>query len=330
MAKESIVGLDIGSTNIKLVQLNKSNKGYDLVKAGMEEIGVNPNEKTKVEAIRKAAKKIKLTQKEVNISIDGPSVIIRNIQLPKMSEADLKNAIKYEAEKYIPYNIAEVNVDCQIMSEADNNMTVLLVAAKNDVINEKINLCQKAGLQPWIINIDSFALINAFNLKNDDSQHTIALLNIGHESTSVNIVRGDKLNFTRNVPVGGRRVTERVAEKLSVDVKEAHKLTTAPGDKKEAVDEVSTNIMHEMAIELKSSFDYYENQYEESVSKIYISGGMANNDNFSNFLSESMDLEVSRWSILDRVNVSNKSLKGTVDKIKDYLAVATGLALRKM
>ena len=330
MTKENIVGLDIGTSTIKVVQLLKTKEQFSLVKASIEELKFNAEEKDKLSALKQLFKRAKISEKEVNISIEGPSVIIRNIQLPKMSEADLKNAIKYEAEKYIPYNVNEVIVDCQIISEAENNMGVLLVAAKKDRINDKIQLVQKAGLCPWVVDIDSFALINAFNLNNDESEKTIALLNIGSEATSVNIIRGDLLNFTRNIPVGGKRVTEVLAENFKVDLTQAEELKKNPGDKKEAVDEICLNAMREMAIEIKSSFDYYESQYEEGVTKIYISGGVAINENMANFLSENMDLEVKRWSVLDRLILSNKSLKDKISPIQDYFAVATGLALRKL
>ena len=330
MTKENIVGLDIGTSTIKVVQLLKTKEQFSLVKASIEELKFNAEEKDKLSALKRLFKRAKISEKEVNISIEGPSVIIRNIQLPKMSEADLKNAIKYEAEKYIPYNVNEVIVDCQIISEAENNMGVLLVAAKKDSINDKIQLVQKAGLCPWVVDIDSFALINAFNLNNDESEKTIALLNIGSEATSVNIIRGDLLNFTRNIPVGGKRVTEVLAENFKVDLTQAEELKKNPGDKKEAVDEICLNAMREMAIEIKSSFDYYESQYEEGVTKIYISGGVAINENMANFLSENMDLEVKRWSILDRLILGNKSLGDKISPIRDYFAVATGLALRKL
>ena len=330
MTKENIVRLDIGTSTIKVVQLLKTKEQFSLVKASIEELKFNAEEKDKLSALKQLFKRAKISEKEVNISIEGPSVIIRNIQLPKMSEADLKNAIKYEAEKYIPYNVNEVIVDCQIISEAENNMGVLLVAAKKDSINDKIQLVQKAGLCPWVVDIDSFALINAFNLNNDESEKTIALLNIGSEATSVNIIRGDLLNFTRNIPVGGKRVTEVLAENFKVDLTQAEELKKNPGDKKEAVDEICLNAMREMAIEIKSSFDYYESQYEEGVTKIYISGGVAINENMANFLSENMDLEVKRWSILDRLILGNKSLGDKISPIRDYFAVATGLALRKL
>ena len=330
MTKENIVGLDIGTSTIKVVQLLKTKEQFSLVKASIEELKFNAEEKDKLSALKQLFKRAKISEKEVNISIEGPSVIIRNIQLPKMSEADLKNAIKYEAEKYIPYNVNEVIVDCQIISEAENNMGVLLVAAKKDSINDKIQLVQKAGLCPWVVDIDSLALINAFNLNNEEKDKTIALLNIGSEATSVNIIRGDLLNFTRNIPVGGKRVTEVLAENFKVDLTQAEELKKNPGDKKEAVDEICLNAMREMAIEIKSSFDYYESQYEEGVTKIYISGGVAINENMANFLSENMDLEVKRWSILDRLILGNKSLGDKISPIRDYFAVATGLALRKL
>ena len=330
MKKENIVGLDIGTSTIKVVQLLKFKEGYSLIKASIEEVGFNADEKVKLAALERLFKRAKISQKEVNVSIEGPSVIIRNIQLPKMSKADLKNAIKFEAEKYIPYSINEVLVDCQIISEAQNNMRVLLVAAKKDAVNDKIQLVQKAGLRPWVVDIDSFALINAFNLKNEDSDKTIALLNIGNEATSVNIICGNLFKFTRNIPVGGKRVTEVIAENFKIDLTQAEELKKNPGDRKQELNEICLNAMREMAIEIKSSFDYYENQHEEGVSKIFISGGVAINESMANFLSENMDLEVNRWSVFDKVGVVSKSLKETLTPIQDYLVVATGLALRKL
>ncbi|MCK4518508.1 MAG: type IV pilus assembly protein PilM, partial [Candidatus Omnitrophica bacterium] len=195
MAREVIVGLDVGNRSVKVIQLAKQKNSYSLLNAAMGEFDHKADEKSRIAVIKKVIKQNRIKMKEVNISIEGPSVIIRNIEFPKMSRDELKRAIKFEAEKYIPYKVSEVVLDCEILKESENNMTVLLAAAKKDFVYTKINFIRKAGLEPWIVDIGSFALINAFNLNAPRKEKTIALINVGDRITNVNIVNDGVLVF---------------------------------------------------------------------------------------------------------------------------------------
>lgn len=268
--------------------------------------------------------------KEVNISVEGPAVIIRHIELPKMKEDELKKAIKFEAEKYIPYGVKDVVLDCQILRELKNGMAVLLVAVKKDFINNRIKLVQKAGLRPWVVDVDSFALINAFSLNYPQKKGTIALLNVGASMTHVNILKDGTLSFTRNNALGGNEITKLISERLNIKKEEAETLKRKPADKKDELFEISSTVFKELTNEIKSSFDYYESQYEEGVSEIYISGGVAQCEEFKNFLSQNLEINIQSWDPLKNINISSKFSKEQLKGMSYFLPVAIGLALRKI
>lgn len=330
MVKEVIIGLDIGSRKVKVVEILKSGHSYSLVKFGMEEFDLDSDDKSKAAAIKNLFKRNKISIKEVNISVDGPSVAIRNIDLPKMKREEVKKAIKFEAEKYIPYNIKEVFLDCQILKEENNNMVVLLVAAKKELVDEKIKMVQLAGLNPWIVDVDSFALINAFNLNYPEEKNITALINIGYLNTSVNILKEGLLIFTRNIALGDNRITKMLGEKLNIKAKEAEEIKRDPKEKKDLLLEVFNTVFKELSNEIKSSFDYYESQYEEGIAKIYISGGPAKARETKDFLSRDLEIDIKLWEFLKNISLSSNLSKERLSDASCFLPVALGLALRKM
>ncbi len=330
MAREVAVGLDVGSRSVKVVQLAKQKESYSLLNAAMDEFDHGADEKSRIAVIKKVIKQSRIKMKEVNISIEGPSVIIRNIEFPKMSPDELKKAIKFEAEKYIPYKVSEVVLDCEILKESEHNMTVLLAAAKKDFIYTKINFIRKAGLEPWIVDIDSCALINAFNLNVLQEGKTIALVNVGDRITNVNIINDGVLIFTRNIALGGYQATMAISGELSIDEKEAELLKHGQGEKREDVANTCQNTFKELSAEIKSSFDYYENQYEQAAEGVYISGGVAESEEFKKYLSESLGLEVQRWNPFKNINLSSRISKEELERISCFAPIAVGLALRKV
>lgn len=330
MSKNNIIGLDVGSKALKVVELVKSKGGYQLIKAGFDELGAKADDKAIVEAIKNLFKRNKITIKEVNISVEGPSVIIRNIEMPKMTEDELKNAIKFEAEKYIPYNINEVILDCQKQKETGNTMQVLLAASKKEIIDKRINILKKAGLVPWVIDVDSFALINAFNLNYPDKEATKALINLGDKTTNISILKDGLLHFTRNIALGGSNVTTLISEGLGVDYAKAEELKKNPQDKKDQVAQFSNKLYQELVNEIKSSFDYYESQYEEGVSQIYVTGGMIYSQSLNDFFKENLELKVQTWDPLNKIKKSGKVSAERLEGLRHYLPVAVGLALRKL
>jgi type IV pilus assembly protein PilM len=234
-------GLDIGSSVVKAVQLRRTSRGIELEKFAAVPIfpGGRPDGDTdvrsaKIAAIQRAVQAAKINAKHVISSVSGESIIVRYIQLPQMTEEELRNALRYEAEEYIPFHIDEVNLDSHILNLTDEGgakrINVLLVAAKKELINEHLELVRGAGLVPEIVDVDSFALFNCY----EQSQHpapdeVIVLVDIGAEITNINIYQDGLSHFARDINIGGETITAAVQQKLGMGFQEAEQLKYTDG-----------------------------------------------------------------------------------------------------
>jgi type IV pilus assembly protein PilM len=233
------VGLDIGSRTVKIVQLRRVGKQIELSGFGVAEIhpiGERPNSaeelrEMKITAIRRAVDSAKITTRQIVSAVAGESVIVRYIQLPDMPEAELKNALQWEAEEYIPFNLSEVNIDATIIGpSADSTpeaprLDVLLVCARKNLIDEHIALVQKAGLSPDIIDSESFAFLNCYELNcMPDPSEVVGLINIGGDITSISVYSGGSPRFSRDISIGGNTITAAIQQRVEVSMAEAEAL----------------------------------------------------------------------------------------------------------
>src|SRR6266567_7151914 len=228
MAKSKLaLGLDIGSSSVKLVQLKEKKGGYALQAFGMSRLppetivdGALMNSAAVVQAIQELLAEHKVKARDAAIGVRGHSVIIKKISLPRMSQDELDESIQWEAEQYIPFDVKDVNIDTQILTpEADaaGQMDVLLVAAKKDMINAYTSVCAEAGLAPSVVDVDAFAVQNAFEANYDlPSKETVVLFNVGASVTNINILASGVTNFTRDVTMGGNAFTEEIQKQLNI------------------------------------------------------------------------------------------------------------------
>jgi type IV pilus assembly protein PilM len=283
--KKSIIGLDIGSNEIKALELTDSG-GLAPAITAFSSAKVESQDALR-ETIRRLIRDGGFHTKRVVTAVSGRSVIVRYISMLQMSEEDLQNAIRYEADKYIPFEVDEVVLDCQKLENTaptpgeDKEMKVLLVAVKRSLIEEHVGLLSDIGLTPAIIDIDSFALGNAFELRMltnpaaGDQSKVIALIDIGANKTNINIVSGTVSFFAREVYLAGNDFTDSIARRLAIDLDEAENLKSFPGERSAEVEECVLPTLDDLGNEIHLSFDYYENQFDHEVDEVYISGGSA-------------------------------------------------------
>src|SRR5438874_1483405 len=218
MAKGKLaLGLDIGSSSVKLVQLKEAKRGYVLEAFGVAPLppeaivdGALMNSTAIVEAIRQLITQYKLKSREVAIGVSGHSVIIKKISMPRMTQEELEESIQWEAEQYIPFDVKDVNIDTQILNpdanDATGQMDVLLVAAKKDMINDYTTVVSEAGLLPVVVDVDAFAVQNMFSANYDPSPNeTVVLINAGASVVNINIITKGITTFTRDVTIGGNQ-----------------------------------------------------------------------------------------------------------------------------
>jgi type IV pilus assembly protein PilM len=322
------IGLNIGVSTIKLAKLKFGRDKIELIGFAIEPNPLDPDD---------TLKKLIQSQsiKTVNISVSGQQAIIRYIELPKMNAQELKQALKFEAQKHIPFPIADVNIDGCIMKDSlpDNKMKVLLAAVKKESLDPKLRQLRSLGIDIGTVEIDSISLINAFNFNYLDEPElknkTIGLINIGSATSNLNIVEAGVPMLSRDIPIGGNHFSQRIADSLSVDFKSAESMKM--GAEQKQLDKVSTAVeavLAKLAGEVRTSFDFYESRSVASVEKIFISGGASLYAGFKDMLGGFLGLTVENWDPFKKIVIAPDLDATKVKSIGSQLAVAIGLALR--
>ncbi len=327
------VGLDIGRFSIKVVELKKVNSELELVNFAVipNESGISKENLTQM--VKKTFAGANFGSRKVSISISGQAVVVRYIQLPKMNIQDLRSAIRFEAEKYIPFKIDEVVLDCQILEEdiGDNKMRVLLVAVKREFIDTRIKLLSDAGLEIRLIDVDSLALVNAFqaNLPSLSRGTTCALLNIGSSRTNVNIVKEESSCFSRDIMSAGNDLTRVISENMNIDFSQAEQLKCQMEEKKEKLFNLIQPVLDNLLTEVRLSFDYYESQFGGGINKLYLSGGSCGLAGLDKFLADSLGVNAEIWNPLSTIKINPGIDETQLSSIRSQLPIAIGLAIRK-
>jgi type IV pilus assembly protein PilM len=353
MAKGKLaLGLDIGSSGVKLIQLKEQRRRgevvYQLQSFGMKPLppeaivdGALMNSTAIVQAIQELLGELKVKQKEVAIGVSGHSVIIKKISMPRMSQDELEEAIQWEAEQHIPFDIKDVNLDTQILkpdaNDATGQMDVLLVAAKKDMINDYSTVVTEAGLTPVVVDVDAFAVQNCFSANYDVPQETIVLINAGAAVVNINILSGGVTTFTRDVTIGGNQFTEEIQKQLNVSYEEAEALKVGGGRGDadavvpQEVEKVMTQVAEQVAGEIQRSLDFYAGTAADaSFSKVYLSGGTAKVPALFKTIESRVGVPVEILNPFKRIEIDNRKFDPAfIMDVAPQAAVAVGLALRK-
>lgn len=328
----NVVGIDIGSYSIKGLKLQKKAGICEIVAMGIEDLGRKPSHNKVLEALKKVAGSLNLEGASINTSVSGQSVISRNIKLPRMTHEELKKAITFEAEKYIPFDMQEIILDYQIINEKleDGKMEILLVAAKKDFINEHIAILKDANLEVSAIDIDPLALANCFEAGYPvEAKEKIAvLLNLGCKYTNITIIDNYTVRLVRDIPLGGDNITSAIMEHMSLDYDSAQKFKTQTIDKADEFLETYKLIFENLASQIRLSFDYFENLYGKQIDLVYISGGTAKLTGIDKFLNQVLGIKVITWDTLKGCQISDATLLSKANAVSTHLGVAVGAALR--
>lgn len=344
--RRQLVGLDIGSSAIKCAQLKESKGRYFLQKLGVKPLepevivdGTVMDEGRVVSAIQELFDEVKVKNKQVAISISGHAVIVKKISLPPMPDEELEGQVRLAAEQYIPFDINEVNIDFHVLpfdqpEEQQGDMSVILVAAKKDKINELTELVKSAGLTPMIMDVDAFAIENMHAINYPVMQdETTALVNVGASVMNVNIVRAGASLFTRDIPLGGNRYTEAIQREIGLSYEEAE-----DGKKGEQTGQASGSSLNsvidgingEVASEIARTVDYFKTSTSNAeLNRVLVCGGVAKARGLIQQLGDRMQVPVEVADPFAEIDVSGCGLDP--DQLADLApsaAVSVGLALR--
>ena len=347
--KGSTVGLDIGSSLIKVIEIDHSGgrpkvTHFGLTKLPPEAIveGEIMDRDLVIAGIKECVAKAGVESTDVVSAISGRAVIVKKVVMDKMSAEDAQEAIYWEAEQHIPFDIDDVCLDFQILKEdiGANQMEVLLVAAKKDMVNAHANLIKDAGFVPKVVDVDSFAVQNCFvqgrvSMGEDASKKVIGLINIGSDVTNINIIEDNSPHFTRDISVGSNNFAEVIQKELSVDYEEAQRIVSgALGERDpETIRELVKQSSKDLSLGIERSISFLKAAGDaEKIDEIVLSGGGANIPFLKEILSEKHGVELSIHNPLAGVEYEEGVFgehEAEIDKIAPLLTVGIGLALRK-
>lgn len=341
---KEFIGIDVGSSSIKLVQLREHRGGYELENLGIiplppEAIVDNTimDSVTIVKVLKDLTSSLGIKVKDIASSVSGNSVIIRKITLPVMSAEELEDQISWEAEQYIPFDINDVNIDFQILASDTidpSKMNVLLVASKKDIINDYVSIFNDAGLHLSVVDVDSFAVQNAFEINYEiDPKDVIALINIGAGVTNINVISNGITMFTRDVQFGGNLYTEEIQKQLGVGSIEAELLKIILHEgKSNELDIVINKVNESITQEIRRSLDFYNSTAnEDKISKVYVSGGCVKVNKLLSVINEKLGLPVEIINPFLKIHYSDKYFDPNyLEIIGPLMTVSVGLATRRL
>ena len=347
-AKKTVVGLDIGSSAVKAVELKAVGKGYRVTAFAAEPVppdaivdGAIIDAGSVADAIRRVFDGNKAFRtKEVCASLSGNAVIVKKITLPVMTENELSESIYWEAEQYIPFDIQDVNLDYQILdpgtgANARGSMDVLLVAAKKEKIADYTSVITQSGRTPVIVDVDAFALQNAFEVNYGlEAGKVVVLLNAGASAININILLGDQSVFTRDISMGGNAYTEAVQKELDLPFELAEQLKKGipvDGATFEEAQPVLHAVTENVLLEIQKTFDFFKaTAASDQIDRIMLSGGASRVDGFREMVQDRFNAPVEEFDPFRAVTWDAKKLGGESGELAATAAVAVGLALRKM
>jgi len=343
--KDSLIGLDIGSRSVKVAEITETKNGRKLRRFGMADIppgaiedGAISDTETVAQVIRQLLKSASIKATNVALSIGGYSVIIKKINVQTMPEEQLQETIHFEAEQYIPFDISDVNLDFQLLGEVENNpsqMSVFLVAAKKEMVNDYINLATLVGLTPCIVDVEAFALQNIFEANYDIQGENVALIDIGASKTSLNILKDNSSVFMRDVALGCIQINQKIMSMLDCSYDQAELIKFGEPSTKLSADELKqiiSAVVTDWCTEIRRALDFFYTNYpDDPIKRIILSGGGANIAEFRQLLAAESAAQVETLNPFSGVVVDEKSFDPEyIRQIGPQAAIAMGLALRRV
>ncbi|HSQ23946.1 MAG TPA: type IV pilus assembly protein PilM [Pyrinomonadaceae bacterium] len=341
---KSMVGVDIGSSSVKAVELQGKNGEFQLVSLGYESLqpdSVVDGQIMELNSVSNAIGNIfnehKIKTTKVAAGVNGHSVIVKNIVLPQMSQDELQESFAWHAEEHIPFDISDVNLDYHVTDSTEEAIHVLMAACKRDKVANLKQAIQLAGKQPAVIDVDAFALQNCYELNYDPQPgEVVALLNIGASTTNINILNGNRSVFTRDASFGGNQYTSLLQKELGLTFEQAEQLkrgmSMSNGSENVETAPILETVSDILALEIQKTMDFYRATVEDgssAVGKILVSGGGSKLIGLIGFLSKQFEIPVEIFDPFKKIKIDSRGFDPEyMREIVPEMAIAVGLALR--
>ncbi len=340
--KKQVVGCDVGSSSIKIVELKPlKNDEYQLLHAAIANLspeaivdGAIMDSSLVVEALSRLIADNNVRNPNFGGSLSGHSVIIKKIQLPAMTEAELAESIQWEAEQYIPFDINDVNLDYVVLeAPSADTMDILLVAVKKDRIADYTSVVVQAGKEPVLVDVDVFALQNAFEANYSVDHEAVALVNIGASVMNINVLNGGSSIFWRDVAFGGNQYTEAIQRELNLPREDAERLKlgeTVGEHSLQQVMGVLNSVSEDLAAELQKTFDFFvATSSVDRLDRVVLGGGSAMVLNLDQILKDRFQVDVEVMNPFRNIRYSESDFDPEwINRHAPAMAVAVGLAVR--
>ncbi len=342
--QKSIVGLDLGHQVVKAVEI--SLEGAEPVVTGFARAEIAPGG-SRADAIAQVFQKGRFRSKNVVTSVSGQSVVVRYITMPPMSDGELSQAIRFESDKYLPFDADEVQIDSQRLKrqppvtaegapKTEEQMGVVLAACRTDAIEERVHEITAQGLHPIAVDVDVFALANAWELcglaegrAEGEADQAIALVDVGSSGTSINVLCAGETCFSREIAIGGQDMTQAAARRLGVEVPEAEAVKRDPAGREAEVSRAITSVLEDLVSEISLSLDYVENREGLRVEEVLLSGGGVMAPGAVSFIEQALGRSTRTWNPLEGLRVAPERVDvEEMESCAPSLAVAIGLAAR--
>lgn len=341
---KNLIGVDIGSSSIKVCQVKEGRKGLILQRFGFAPLppqvvvdGQVMDAPRVVATLKEVLSAARVRGRDAALSVSGQSVIIRKITVPMMTEAELAEQISWEAEQHIPFDIKDVQIDYQVLRRRPDasQMDLLLVAARKDQIQTYAQLAWDARLKPLVVDIDAFTIQNAYeSARGIDEQQTTALINVGASLSSLNVLTAGTSAFTREIASGGNVVTEEIQRQLNVPFEVAERFKCGqsldgapiPPGVASAIEQAADSI----AAEIQRSLDFFmATSGESDINRVVLTGGTSKLPGLAQAIERRARVAVETWNPLERCTVESTVNAALLQERGPQLAVALGLTLRK-
>lgn len=352
-AKTPLLAIDIGSHSIKVAQLEGEPGKFELKNFGLIPLepeavteGVVRDEELVADALTRLLAAEKITNRHAVVSVSGEAVMIKKIKVSVLPEEELADAIQEEAEQYIPFDIDDVRIDYQVLEglptfeefdldegEEEEKQDILLVAVQNEIIDSRLGVLAAAGLKPVIVDLDVFAMVNALaNSRKVQDLGSVALVDLGHTFTHLNILMDGISTFTRDIPVGGAVCTQNLVSRFQIEPKDAaaFKYGVFPEEvEKEEVVNIILDSFDVIVEELHKAFEFFSSTSNSQVEKIFLVGGGALIPGVDGLIADRMSVPVEVFDPFESIKIPSTFDKKSLAHMAPMSAVAIGLASRR-
>jgi type IV pilus assembly protein PilM len=341
-----VIGLDIGTSYIKLAEVDGSKKGASLVSFGIAPTPANSmNGRGEIQdpaaisaVLQNLVKEIKTKRKNVSVGIWGSGVMVKKITGPRLAPKDLQANLRFEAEQYIPFDINEINLDFAILSknQSAETMDYLLVAAQRKALFQIAEIVETSGLQCSVVDVSGFSLANVFQMTYGVKPGDVsAVLNCGATFTNIVVVDGADVMLCRDVPAAGNLITSEISKAMSVSFEEAEalKISFSTGQNPaQEVQEVVRSAVDDLVSQIQKAFEFYTASSPDSpIQRIFVSGGTSQMSLFKETLKSAVNIPIEKLSPFVNIGYNSRAMSDQyIQQITPYSAVAIGLALRKV